>query len=139
MRVADIMSRDVEVVPPEATLQQAAEKMRELDIGPLPVFEGNHVIGVITDRDIAVRAVAEGRDPNTTTVREAMTEDLVFCFEDQDIDEVAQMMRDKQIRRLVVFDRWKNLAGIVSLGDLAVETDGAQPAGQVLKDVSQPG
>jgi CBS domain-containing protein len=93
---------------------------------------------MLTDRDIAVRAVAEGRDPKTARVRDAMTPEVVYCFEDQDIQEAARLMKDKQIRRLVVLDRDKRLAGILSLGDLAVDTGDEKLAGETLERVSEP-
>jgi CBS domain-containing protein len=138
MQVKDIMTREVEVVMPDAPLREAAEKMRELDIGPLPVCDSNRLVGMLTDRDIVVRTTAEGLDPNTTTVREAMTDEVVYCFEDQDVAEAARMMRDKQIRRLAVLDRNKRLVGIVALGDIAVDAGDSHQSGKVLEEVSRP-
>jgi CBS domain-containing protein len=138
MQVLDVMSHGVECTPPTATLQQAARKMRELDVGPLPVCnENDRLVGMLTDRDITIRAVAEGLDPRTTLVRQVMTPEIVYCFSDQDVTEAARLMRDRQIRRLVVLDRHKRLVGIVSLGDLAVDTGNAQLAGDVLAGVSE--
>src|SRR5688572_21430488 len=122
MLVKALMTRSVECVSPDSTLQQAAQRMRDLDVGPLPICENDRLAGMITDRDIVLRAVAEGKDPTTTRVREAMTSDIVFCFEDQTIDEAAELMKERQIRRLVVLNQDKRLVGIVSLGDLAVDT-----------------
>jgi len=138
MQLKDIMTRDVEVIAPDQSLQLAAEKMRALDVGPLPVCDGDRLVGVLTDRDIVVRGTAEGRDPFTTTVREVMTDDVVFAFEGDDVRHAAQMMRDKQIRRLLVLDRDRRLVGIVSLGDLAVDAGDANQSGKVLEEVSQP-
>src|SRR5262245_1505901 len=98
MQLKDIMTPKVEVIAPEATLQEAARKMRQLDIGPLPVCDGDRLVGMLTDRDITVRAVAEGHDPQTTTVREAMTPDLVYGFEDQDVQDATRLMEQYQIR-----------------------------------------
>jgi CBS domain-containing protein len=113
--------------------------MRDMDIGPLPVCGDNdRLVGMLTDRDITVRAVAEGQDPRTAKVRDAMTPDIVYCFEDQDVSEAAQLMKDQQIRRLVVLNRDKRLVGIVSLGDLAVETGDERLAGNTLEAVSEP-
>jgi len=138
MQVKEIMTRGVETILPDAPLQEAAEKMRALDIGPLLVCDSNRLVGLITDRDLAVRATAEGRDPYSTTVREVMSEDVVFTFEDDDVGHAAQMMEDKQIRRLAVLDRNKRLVGIVSLGDLAVHTGDERTAGKTLEKVSEP-
>jgi CBS domain-containing protein len=138
MQVREIMTREVEVVVPDAPVREAAETMRVLDVGPLPVCDGDRLVGMLTDRDITIRAVAEGRDPNSTTVREVMTADLVYAFEDQDVAEIERMMRDAQIRRLVVLDRDKRLTGIVSLGDVAVDTANTRQTGETLKEVSRP-
>ncbi len=138
MQVKDVMTPGVEVVPPEATLQEAARKMRTLGVGPLPVCDGERLVGMLTDRDITVRAVAEGRDPATTRVREVMTPEVVYCFADQDTQTAAQMMEMRQIRRVPVLSRDQRLVGIVSLGDLAVGTGDPQRAGETLKEVSEP-
>jgi CBS domain-containing protein len=138
MQLKDIMTRQVEVTSPEATIQQAAEQMRRLDVGPLPVCDGDRLIGMLTDRDITVRAVAEGSDPTTTIVREAMTPEIVYGFEDQDVQEAARLMEQYQIRRLPILNRDKRLVGIVSLGDLAVGTGNPPLAGEVLEQVSEP-
>jgi CBS domain-containing protein len=138
MKVSDVMSREIEVVHPEAMLAEAAAKMQQLNVGILPVVDGDTLLGVLTDRDITLRATAAGQDPRQTTVQQAMTQDLVYCFEDQDVGEAARLMQDQQIRRLVVLNREKQLVGIVSLGDVAVETANDRLAGQVLERVSQP-
>jgi CBS domain-containing protein len=136
--VHDIMTRDVEVVHPEATLWEAAQKMAALDVGMLPVRSGDQLVGMLTDRDITVRATAEGRDPKTTRVHEVMTPEVVYAFEDDDVSAAAQIMTEQQIRRLVVLNQSKQLVGIVSLGDLAVHTGDAQQAGETLEGVSEP-
>jgi CBS domain-containing protein len=139
MQTKDIMTPNVECVRPDATLQEAARKMRDLDVGPLPVCgDDDRLAGMITDRDIIIRAVAEGKDPRTTRVREAMTEEIISCFEDQDVDDAARVIEQRQVRRLVVLNRDKRLVGIVSLGDLAVETGARPTAGEVLREVSEP-
>jgi CBS domain-containing protein len=112
--------------------------MRSLDAGSLPVCDHDRLAGMITDRDITVRAVADGRDPRTATVRDAMSEGINYCFEDDDVADAARLMRQKQIRRLVVLNHDKRLVGIVSLGDLAVETSDEHLAGETLERVSQP-
>jgi CBS domain-containing protein len=124
---------------PTASLQEAARKMRDLDVGPLPVCGDNdRLVGMLTDRDITVRAVAEGQDPKTARVQDIMTPDITYCFEDQDITEAARLMEEKQIRRLVVLNRDKRLVGIVSLGDLAVKTGDKKVSSEALEQVSQP-
>jgi CBS domain-containing protein len=138
MQLKDIMTPGVEVIAPEATLQEAARKMQRLDIGPLPVCDGDRLIGMLTDRDIAIRAVAEGCDPSTTTVREAMTPDIAYCFEDQEVHEAARLMAQYQIRRLPILNHDKRLVGIIALGDLAVSPASPQQAGKVLEQVSEP-
>src|SRR5262245_49681948 len=123
MKVRDVMTPGAECISPDATLQEAARKMQMLDVGPLPVCgDNNKLVGMLTDRDIVVRVVAEGGDARTAKVRDAMTEGISYCFENDDVKQAAQLMRLKQIRRLVVLNEDKHLVGIVSLGDLAVET-----------------
>jgi CBS domain-containing protein len=138
MQLKDVMTRDVAVIRPDATLEEAARTMDQLNVGPLPVCDGDTLLGMITDRDITVRATSAGKDPKRTRVHEAMTDDLVYCYEDQDVREAAQMMEDKQIRRILVLSRDKRLVGIVSLGDLAVETGDEGLTGEVLERVSEP-
>jgi len=138
MQLKEIMTHGVNAVPPDATLKEAAEKMKNLDIGPLPVCDGEQLVGMLTDRDITVRAVAEGRDPTKAKVRDVMTSDIVYCFEDQSVEEAAKLMEEKQIRRLPVLNRNKWLVGIVSLGDLAVSSGDQKLAGEVLEQVSEP-
>jgi CBS domain-containing protein len=104
----------------------------------LPVRSADQLVGMLTDRDITVRATAEGRDPKTTRVHEVMTPEVEYVFEDDDVSEAARIMMDKQIRRLVVLDRSKQLVGIISLGDLAVHAGDAHQAGQTLEGVSEP-
>jgi len=138
MQVREVMTPEVEVISPETTLAEAAQKMKTLDVGPLPVGERDRLVGMVTDRDITVRATAEGRDPKTTKVREVMTEQVFYCFEDESIEQAAEIMERAQIRRLMVLNRDKRLVGIVSLGDLAVETGEEELAGEVLERVSEP-
>jgi CBS domain-containing protein len=139
MQVKEVMTHGAECIGPEESLQQAAQKMKNLDVGPLPVCgDGDRLVGILTDRDIVVRAVAEGRDPRSARVRDAMTEGIAYCFEDDDVNEAARLMTEKQIRRLVVLNRDKRLTGIVSLGDLAAETGDEHLACKTLQSVSQP-
>jgi CBS domain-containing protein len=139
MKLKDIMTSKPECIRPDTTLQEAARKMRDLDVGPLPVCgDDDRLAGMITDRDITVRAVAEGKDPTTTRVREVMTQEIIYGFEDQDVEEAARIMTERQVRRRVVLNRDKRLVGIVSLGDLATESGDRQKSGEVLQDVSEP-
>jgi CBS domain-containing protein len=139
MQVKDVMTSDVECVSPDTTLREAAQKMNELDVGPLPICgDDDRLAGIVTDRDITVRAVAAGLDPSTAQVRDIMTPNIIYCFEDQEISDAAHMMEQNQIRRLVVLNRDKRLVGIVSLGDLAVDTGDEQLAGHTLEAISEP-
>ncbi len=139
MKVKEVMTAGVECTRPNATLQQAAQKMRDLDVGPLPVCgDDNRLVGMLTDRDITIRTVAEGQDPKKALVRDAMTPNVIYCYEDQDVNEAAKLMKDNQIRRLVVLNGDKHLVGIVSLGDLAVEGHDDRLVGSTLEGVSEP-
>ena len=136
MKVKDVMTRNVEVIQPNDSLQMAAQKMRDRDIGFLPVYEGDELIGVVTDRDIVIRAIAGGMNPDAILGRELVTSPFVYCFDDQDVEEAARLMRQNQIRRLVILDRNNNqLVGVVSLGDLA-GTVKEKTAGQTLEGIS---
>lgn len=136
MLVSELMTRDVRLAAPDDTIEQAATMMGEVDAGAIPVGENDRLVGMITDRDIAVRAVAQGKAPQTK-VREVMSADVKYCFEDEAIEDVARNMGDIQVRRLPVLSRDKRLVGIVSLGDLAVEH--ATQASAALSDISEPG
>jgi CBS domain-containing protein len=131
------MTQDVRLIEPHQTIRDAARLMAEMDAGIMPVREGDRLVGMITDRDIAVRAVAQGRGPDTP-VREVMTDEVKYCYEDDDTNDVARNMADILVRRLPVLTREKRLVGIISLGDLAV-TDEAGKAGEAVAGVSQPG
>ena len=117
--VADVMSREVKLVGPDENVRQVAQMMREADTGILPVAEGDRLIGMLTDRDVTVRLVAEGRDPGQTKVRDVMTADVRYVFEDEDLEHVAENMAEQRVRRLPVMNRQKRLVGVVSLGDMA--------------------
>lgn len=136
MKVSEVMTRQVRVIAPDRSIREAARLMDELNVGVLPVCDGQRLLGIITDRDITVRATAVGKDPDNVPVREIMTEDVRWCFEDEAVEDVAQIMGDVQIRRIPVVDRNKRLVGIVALGDLA--TDRAQGAGEALRRISEP-
>jgi CBS domain-containing protein len=138
MKVSEAMTREVRLVTPDKTIREAAGLMAEMDIGALPVEENDRLVGMITDRDISVRAVAQGRGPDTP-VREVMSGEIKYCFDDQSIDEVTQNMGDLRVRRLPVVNRQKRLVGILSLGDLALEDTSQDEAGEALSQISRPG
>ena len=138
MQVNEIMTRYAECIAPDACVQEAAERMKALDIGALPVCEDDRILGMVTDRDIAIRCVAEGKDACSVMVRDIMTPQVIYCFEDQDVTEAAKLMHDKQVRRLPVLNRRKRLTGIVSIGDLAVEDGNEQLVGEALEGISEP-
>lgn len=138
-KMKDIMTRDPQVISPTCTVQEAAQMMNDQSIGVLPVCDGTKLLGMITDRDITTKVVAAGSYPVEVTVQEAMTTPIVYCFEDQDVQEAARMMESMQIRRLVVLDRDKKLVGITSLGDIALKAGQAYLANEVLTKVSEPG
>ncbi|TMQ71295.1 MAG: CBS domain-containing protein [Candidatus Eisenbacteria bacterium] len=138
MRLDECMTRGVECVHPDTMLQEVARKMRDLDVGTIPVC-GNEdrLVGILTDRDITIRSVSLGMDPKSTRVDQVMTPAVVFCYEDQPIEEAARLMEDRQIRRLPVLDHDRRLTGILSLGDLAVSgPDERQLAAEALEAIS---
>ena len=136
-QLKDLMSRDVKVISPHMSIRDAASKMRDGDFGMLPVGEDDRLIGTISDRDIAVRAVAEGKDA-ATQVRDVMSEGVAWAYEDESVEQAARIMSERQVRRLPVVDRDKRLVGIVALGDFAVERSEIQPAAQALSEISKP-
>ncbi len=137
MKVEKVMSREVQLTNPDRTLRDAAGLMKKIDAGILPVAENDRLVGMITDRDIAVRGVAEGKGPDAK-VRDVMSREVKYCFEDEDVAHVAENMADLQIRRLPVLNREKRLVGIVSIGDMAIE--GSLPkTAKALHGISQPG
>ncbi|MGN6487399.1 MAG: CBS domain-containing protein [Devosia sp.] len=136
MRVSDCMSTGVEIASPEDPIRNVARTMREIDAGSMPVGENDRLVGMITDRDIAIRAVAEGLGPDTK-VRGIMSTDVRWCFEDEDVEDVAEQMAEHKIRRLPVLSRQKRLIGVISLGDLS-QADGSS-SGAALKEISEPG
>jgi CBS domain-containing protein len=138
MKVHDSMTRDVQIATPSQSVRDAARLMAELDVGVLPVGENDRLVGMITDRDIVVRAVAAGYGPDTP-VREVMSPQVQYCFEDQTVEEITANMGEIQVRRLPVVDRDKRLVGIISLGDIAVQTGREQEAGAALSGISRPG
>jgi len=138
MKLSEIMTREVEVMQPDDSLQSAAKKMRDRDIGFLPVCDGETLLGVLSDRDITIRALADGMDVNVMLGRDLMTAPAIYCFEDQEVSEAAKIMEENQIRRLVVLSRDdKRLVGVISLGDLA-RNGTVDLSGKVLQRVSAP-
>ena len=133
----NLMSRDVKVISPEMTIADAAKKMRDGDFGMMPVGEADRMIGSISDRDIAIRAVAEGKDGGTK-VRDVMTEGIAWAYEDDTVEQAARIMSERQVRRLPILNRDKRLVGIVALGDFAVERSEMKPAAEALSEISKP-
>ena len=138
MRVSEIMTCSVEWVKPDATVQHAASRMRSLNVGTLPVCENDRIIGMITDRDITVRAVAEGNDPKVVQVGDVMTPKVVTCFEDQLVGDAGQLMQDNHVRRLLVLNRQNHVVGIVTLGDMALQTHDDALVETTLEAVCEP-
>lgn len=137
MKISDCMTRDVQIVDPGDTIQRAAQAMAQTDTGALPVGEGDRLVGMITDRDIAIRAVADGKGPDAR-VRDVMSGEIRYCYEDDSVADVLQNMGDLQVRRLPVLSREKRLVGIISLSDFAI--GGAAPqAGDALGGIARPG
>jgi len=136
MKVSECMSTDVQLATPSDTIRDAAGKMRQIDAGVLPVGENDRLVGMITDRDIALRGIGQGKGPDTR-VGDVMSKDVRFCYEDEDIEAVSRQMGEFKIRRLPVLSRQKRMVGILSLGDIS-HADGAS-SGKALRDISRPG
>jgi CBS domain-containing protein len=137
MKTREIMTPGARCVGPEETLVEAARVMRDLDVGALPVWADDRVRGMVTDRDITVRAIAESLDPSETSVGMVMSPEISWIYDDQDVEDAAHVMEVRQIRRLPVLDRTKRLVGMISLGDLASRTD-PELAGGALREISEP-
>ncbi len=137
MKLKEIMTPDVEVIHPDDTLEAAAQKMRDRNIGFLPVCDGERLVGALTDRDITVRATADGMDPKNTQVRDLLHSDVFWCLEDQNVSEGAKKMQDNQVRRLMIVDHNKHLCGVVSLGDIA-NNGSLTLSARLLESVSEP-
>jgi CBS domain-containing protein len=137
LKVSDIMTTDVQVIQPQESLRRAATLMQELDIGALPVCDGQRLLGMVTDRDITVYGVAQGMNPDECCVSDIMADRIEYCSADQDTAQVMRMMGEKQLRRMPVVDGDKKLIGIVSLGDLALRQDGRIDL--TLRQISAPG
>jgi len=137
MQLREMMTKPVEMITPQASLVDAARKMLIQDVGSLPVCEDEKLVGIITDRDITIRAIANGLDPAKTEVQEVMSHDVVSCGDNSDVEDACRLMQEQQVRRLVVTDEKSSPIGIVSIGDMALQMREEQ-AGEILRDVSQP-
>lgn len=135
-KLKEIMAQDVETAGPDTTLKECAEKMKRRNVGVLPVVEGTKPIGVVTDRDITLRAVAEGADVNKTKVREVMTREPCCVYDDQTINEACESMEQNKIRRLIVLNREGGLAGILTLNDVTVKAKGTRRSAEVLRKIA---
>ena len=138
MKIEEIMTPAPQVISPGEPASLAAGLMREFDVGMIPVCDGERLLGVVTDRDIAIRLVAEGLNPSTTTVDRVMTREVFHCFHDESTEYAAAMMEDHQVRRLLVLDRNERLVGIVSLGDLATRLYAPEVIAETLEEISEP-
>ena len=137
MKVQQIMSQNVQCIEPTTPISKAAEKMRELDIGFLAICENDRLVGTVTDRDITIRSVAEGRDPRASRVGDIMTPTVFYCYEEDDVERVGEQMREKEVRRMVILDEQDKLVGVVSLGDIAKTTGETDLAGETLGDIAE--
>jgi len=138
MLVRQLMTTQVECITPDTAIAEAAKKMALLNVGPLPVCDHGRLVGMLTDRDIVVRAIAVDLDPRTTQARQIMTPQTVFCYDDQDVREAMKLMKENEVRRVLVLDRDQNLIGIISLGDIAEGVDDPHSTGATLQAVSEP-
>jgi CBS domain-containing protein len=138
MLIREVMSKNIQTVDAEGSIKQAAVLMRDMDVGMLPVQEGDRLVGTVTDRDITVRATANGRDPDGTTVQEVMTQGVVSAYEDADTGSAVETMEQKKVRRLLVLDRQDKCVGIVSLADIALRTGDPALSEELLEEVSKP-
>lgn len=137
MKIDQIMSRNVICIEPTLPIGKAADKMRDHDVGFLPICENDKLIGAVTDRDITIRSVAQGRDPRLAPIREIMTQDIFYCYDDEDVEQVARNMQEKEVRRMVILNRQKRLVGVVSLGDIAKTFSEQTLAGETLGDIAE--
>lgn len=138
MRVSEIMTKDVQCMESSATVREIASKMKELDTGAIPICQNDRLVGMVTDRDIVLKTLADGADPGSAKASDIMTGPIVYCLEDQDVEDAARIMEEMQIRRLPVLSDEKRLVGILSLGDVATRGTSEALSGEVLKKVSEP-
>jgi CBS domain-containing protein len=137
MKVNEIMTADVAVIRPDASIVEAARQLDSLGVGSLPVCNGDRLVGMITDRDIAIRVVAKGRVPAETKVEECMTKKVIWCFDDETLEDAQARMQANQVRRLPVISREKRLVGILAIGDLATKTDAVTEVGETVREISE--
>jgi len=137
MQLKNIMTPAVERLHKDVSVQEVAQKMKAFDIGMIPVYDGDRLVGMVTDRDLAIRVVAEGCDAAQTPAHAVMTPEVIYCYEDQSVEDAAEVMERQQIRRLIVLNRDKRLVGIVSLGDLATHRQSKKVAGEALSEISK--
>lgn len=137
MRAKEVMSSNIRIIPGNTSIQAAAELMRQMDIGMLPVTEDGQIVGMLTDRDITIRAVAEGADPGATAAREVMSREVISCYEDQDARDVATAMEQHKVRRVVVVNRKNEAIGLISVDDLAIHPETKPLADEVVKQFSK--
>ncbi len=138
MKVRDVMSHHVQRISSSAVVSEAAEKMRIFNIGTLPILEDNKVVGMLTDRDIVIRVVAAGLNPKVTVIKDVYTPDIISCYTDDDLESAARIMEDNQVRRLLVLDHNDNIAGVLSIGDLALKTKIDYLTYEILEKVCEP-
>jgi CBS domain-containing protein len=135
MKVREIMTSNVECLGPESSLKEIAQEMKSLDVGFIPICENDRLVGTVTDRDIVIRHVADGRDVNTTQVREIMSREIIYAFEEDDVKTVAERMREKDVRRILILDKNKRLVGVVSIGDISKVEE--KVSGKTLHDIAE--
>jgi CBS domain-containing protein len=135
MKVREIMTSNVECLAPEATLKEVAEEMKSLDVGFIPICENDRLVGTVTDRDIVIRGVADGVDVNTSKAQDLMSREIIYVFEDDDLKTVAERMREKEVRRILILDKTKRLVGVVSIGDIAKVEE--KVSGKTLRDIAE--
>ena len=138
MNVSEIMTTDFQMIDATASLTEAAEKMKSLNVGFLPVKAGTRLAGLVTDRDIVIRGLAEGLDPGSTQVKDIISSEVVYCYDDDSVEDAARLMEDNQIRRLIVVNHDQTPVGIVSIGDIAVKSGQEELAGEILERISEP-
>src|SRR5262245_14108657 len=137
MKIQELMSRNVQCIEPTTVIAKAADKMRELDIGFLAICDNDRLVGTVTDRDITIRSVAQGRDPRLAPVQEIMTPSGFYCYQDEDVEHVTEYMREKEVRRMLILDRQKRLVGVVSIGDIAKASGEEELAGETLGEIAE--
>ena len=135
MNVREIMTSNVECLAPDASLKDIAQEMKSLDVGFIPVCENDRLVGTVTDRDIVIRAVAEGMDINTCKARNIMSREIIYAFDDDDVKTVAEKMREKDVRRILILDKEKRLVGVVSIGDISKVEE--KVSGKTLRDIAE--